>query len=270
MKLRGLLALALLSLNGLLAPAWGMTSGAAADGNDHPATVALLRTDGFWARPFCSGILLSGKVVLTASHCLAAAQRAGWQILVTNDSQLQQDSGGWLPIPSLTTAQAPASIVLNPLYKQGYDHDVSALVLASPINVAPAALPALPPTNILDELKASKFLRTATFTVLGYGIIEKPKGQWVSQFTGGRRVGLLGFFALDKDVLHESQRINQGEEGACNGDSGGPSLLQIGGVDYVVGVTSSGDIPCYATNTATRTDTDEALTFLARVLAQNP
>jgi hypothetical protein len=272
MKLRGLLALVLLSLNLVsLAPAWGMTLGTAADGNGHPAAVALLRTqDGYWAKPFCSGILLSGKVVLTASHCLAGFQGSGWQILVTNDSTLQQDSFGWLPIPTLTTVQAVASIVLNPAYKNGYDHDVSAVVLASPINVAPAALPTLPPTNILDQLKASKFLRDATFTVLGYGIVEKPKGQWVTQYSSERRVGLLGFFALDSGVIHESQRINQGEDGACNGDSGGPSLLQIGGVDYVVGVTSSGDIPCYATNTATRTDTDEALTLLTRVLAQNP
>lgn len=274
MKLRGLLALALLSLSlGSLAPAWGMTNGTAADGNGHPATVAVLRSDGYWARPFCSGILLSGKVVLTASHCLASAlliQQAGGEILVTNDSTLQQDSAGWLPIATLTTVQPAASIVLNPLYKNGYVHDVSAIVLAAPIDVDPAALPVLPPTNILDELKDSKFLRDATFTVLGYGIAEKPKGRWFTEYQGGRRVGYLGFFALDNRFIHESQRLNQGEDGACNGDSGGPSLLQIGGVDYVVGVTSSGDIPCYATNTASRTDTDEALTFLTRVLAENP
>jgi hypothetical protein len=128
----------------------------------------------------------------------------------------------------------------------------------------------LPPTNILDELKASKYLQTATFTVLGYGIVQKPKGKWVTEYSGERRVGLLGFSALDSKVIHETQRVNTGENGACNGDSGGPSLLQIGGVDYVVGVTSSGDIPCYATNTATRTDSDEALRLLVRVLSENP
>lgn len=273
MKLPGWLALTVLMSLGSVTPAWGMTSGTPADGNGHPAVVALLRSDGFWARPFCSGVLLSDKVVLTASHCLAFAlnlQQAGWQILVTNDSTLQQDSAGWLPISSLTTVEPSASIVLNPAYKQGFDHDVSALVIASPINVAASDLPVLPPTNILDELKDSKFLQQATFTVLGYGSIEKPNGQWLTEWSSERRVGTLGFKALDNQIIHQSQRINKGEDGACNGDSGGPSLLEIGGIDYVVGVTSSGDNPCYATNTATRTDTDEALTLLTRVLAENP
>ncbi|WP_310063016.1 S1 family peptidase [Lysobacter niastensis] len=274
MKLSGLSALLLVALGvGSAAPALAMTNGTPADGDGHPAVVALLRSDGYWARPFCSGILLTGKVVLTASHCLQAAlffQQSGSQILATNDSQLQQDSAGWLPISTLIKVSAAASIVLNPAYRNGYDHDVSAMVLASPIDVPADAFPALPPTNILDELKASKYLQQATFAVLGYGIVEKPKGRWVSQFTGERRVGLLGFSALDKRFIHQSQLVNKGEDGACNGDSGGPSLLQIGGTNYVVGVTSTGDIPCYSTNVAARTDTDEALDFLTRVLAENP
>ena len=257
-----------------------MTSTTPPDGNGHPAVVALLRSDGYWARPFCSGMLLSDKVVLTASHCLEFAVRleqVGWQLSVTNDATLQQDSNGWLPLNTLTTNAAFSQIVLNPEYNPkvlgGYDHDVSAAVLASPISVDPAAFPALPSLGLLDELKASGYLRAATFSVLGYGIVEKPTpahGKWSSAFSGERRIGALGFFALDTRFIHESQRSHQGEDGACNGDSGGPSLLQIGSTTYVVGVTSSGDIPCYATNTATRTDSDEALALLMEVLAENP
>ena len=257
-----------------------MTSATPPDGNGHPAAVALLRSDGYWARPFCSGMLLSDKVVVTASHCLEFAVRleqAGWQLAVTNDATLQQDSGGWLQISTLTTNAPFGQIVLNPAYDPkvlgGYDHDVSAVVLSVPISVDPAAFPTLPPMGLLDELKASGYLRDSTFSVLGYGIVEKPTpahGQWVSTFSGERRIGTLGFFALDNRFIHESQRLHQGQDGACNGDSGGPSLLQIDSTTYLVGVTSAGDIPCYATNTATRTDTDDALALLMEVLDENP
>ncbi|HZX89204.1 MAG TPA: trypsin-like serine protease [Rudaea sp.] len=277
------LATAIVALLGLACSSGAsqaMTSTTPPDGNGHPAAVALLRSDGYWARPFCSGMLLSDKVVATASHCLEFAvrlQQAGWQLAVTNDATLQQDSGGWLQISTLTTNAPFGQIVLNPAYDPkvlgGYDHDVSAVVLSTPVSVDPAAFPTLPTMGLLDELKASGYLRDSTFSVLGYGIVEKPTpahGKWVSTFSGERRIGTLGFFALDKRFIHESQRLHQGQDGACNGDSGGPSLLQIGSTTYLVGVTSAGDIPCYATNTATRTDTDDALALLMEVLDENP
>jgi Trypsin len=257
-----------------------MTSLAAPDGFGHPAVVALMLSDGYWARPFCSGMLLSNKVVLTASHCMQYAlnlQGAGWQLTVTNDPTLEQDGNGWLPLNTLTTSVGFGQIVLNAAYDPkvlgGYDHDVSAIVLDGAIDLDAGAYPTLPPPGMLDSLQAARALRDASFEVLGYGILEKPvpaHGGWRGVFSTQRGIGVLGFDALDKRFIHESQRIHQDQAGACNGDSGGPSLLQVGGTNYVVGVTSSGDIPCYATNTATRTDSEEALALLLEVLAENP
>lgn len=265
---------------GFAGPAHAMTSETPADGTGHPATVALLRSNGYWAAPFCSGVLLSGKVVLTASHCMSPAkywQDTGWEILVSNDPTLQQDSSGWLPIDTLATKRTVSQIVLNPAYDpkimNGLANDVSAAVLASPLEVDPSALPTLPPIGVLDQLKADRSLRSATFTVVGYGREEKslPANTGPTfAVSSERRVGELGFDAMDKVFIHQSQRIAQGEDGACNGDSGGPSLLRLGETDYVVGVTSSGDMACFATNTATRTDTQEAIDLLTSVLAANP
>jgi hypothetical protein len=147
-------ALLVLGASGLSGVSVAMTVNTPPDGNGHPAVVALLSSDGTWAYPFCSGMLLSSKVVLTASHCLAVAQQLqqdGWQLSATNDPALARDANGWLAISSLTTNSEFDQIVLNPAYDPkvlgGYDHDVSAVVLADPISVDPVALPALPPPS---------------------------------------------------------------------------------------------------------------------------
>jgi hypothetical protein len=99
MKLPASVVFVLLSsMLGPAAPALAMTTGTPADGEGHPAVVSLMWSpDGVWTRTFCSGMLLSGRVVLTASHCVAPALRAqqsGWQIMVSNDSRFQVDSNG--------------------------------------------------------------------------------------------------------------------------------------------------------------------------------
>ncbi len=255
--------------------AHAMSSTTPADGTGHPATVALLRSDGYWARPFCSGSLISGRVVATASHCVSAARgmiAVGWTIKVSNDPSFAKDENGWFTVDSVTTLRDASELILEPAYdpKQEYNHDVSAVVLSAPIVVAAADLPVLPPMGILDQLQADGVLRNSIFSVMGYGSDIKPKGRPNYTPSSVRRIGQFGFDALDKRLIHESMRVKTGSDAACYGDSGGPSLLQIGASSVLVGVTSSGDTPCYATNTATRTDTDEALQLLVGAMVANP
>jgi secreted trypsin-like serine protease len=56
----------------------------------------------------------------------------------------------------------------------------------------------------------------------------------------------------------------RGFGGACYGDSGGPNYVEIDGVDVLVGITVTGDVPCFATNVVYRTDTESARDFLAQ------
>src|SRR5690606_27799595 len=44
------------------------------------------------------------------------------------------------------------------------------------------------------------------------------------------------------------------DENTCQGDSGGPNFVTIGGVEYIAGVTSFGDIGCAAAGAGTRVD----------------
>ncbi|MBM4375559.1 MAG: trypsin-like serine protease, partial [Deltaproteobacteria bacterium] len=46
-----------------------------------------------------------------------------------------------------------------------------------------------------------------------------------------------------------------GKAFTCNGDSGGPGLVTLGGVPRIVGVNSHGNLTCSGTNWSTRVDT---------------
>src|SRR4051794_27291075 len=85
--------------------------------------------------------------------------------------------------------------------------------------------------------------------------------------SGERRSATLPTIALDKQWIHQDQYVgkNPAQAGACYGDSGGPSLITVDRATYVVGVTSTGEGPCFATNVASRVDTPSALHFLGQI-----
>ena len=66
------------------------------------------------------------------------------------------------------------------------------------------------------------------------------------------------------DVLRLSMNIAKGEDGTCNGDSGGPIFYDDQTLGRVqVSLVSGGDAPCRATNTGPGFSRQEAFDFLA-------
>ena len=66
------------------------------------------------------------------------------------------------------------------------------------------------------------------------------------------------------DVLRLSMNIAKGEQGTCNGDSGGPIFYQDRTLGRVqVSLVSGGDAPCRATNTGPGFSRQEAFDFLS-------
>ena len=214
---------------------------------------------------FCSGTLISPTVFVTASHCMAGLPSDA-QVYVSME---QVWPGG------VADDLRPATAHLNPLHKSSngtdlYNNDVSVLTLAQPVTgVAYAQLPTL---GLLDQLQAAGTLRDQTFTVVGYGTGAKTVttgkaaggGNAGPTFTdtNQREMATLGFNALNPEVLREDQKASFGFGGAGYGDSGGPTFL--GTSSTILGVTSTGDIPCYSTNTAYRLDTAVARAFLGQ------
>jgi secreted trypsin-like serine protease len=66
------------------------------------------------------------------------------------------------------------------------------------------------------------------------------------------------------DVLRLSMNIAKGEDGTCNGDSGGPIFYEDQNLGRVqVSLVSGGDAVCRATNTGPGFSRQEAFDFIA-------
>jgi Trypsin len=116
-----------------------------------------------------------------------------------------------------------------------------------------------------------------SFTAVGYGTGEKfpipgqetgpadPSGTNTSKFLIRHIADGLTYNAHNpvNDVLRLSMNIAKGEDGTCNGDSGGPIFYQDPTLGRVqVSLVSGGDFPCRATNTGPGFSRQEALDFI--------
>jgi Trypsin len=240
------------------APSGAITFGQP-DGNRHPYAGALVAdVDPFSPGPdvFCSGTLIAADVVLTAGHCAPSFSRIG----VTFDTAYDEDAASPAGI-------VPGTVVTHPDF--GFSgpggasdpHDLAVVLLDDAPGIAPAQLPT---EGLLDEL-GHKALRSATFTVVGYGAVREVK-------TGGphglvppdgvRRFALSSFRSLQAAWLSLSQQPSTGDAGACFGDSGGPVFLGGETSNQLVSITSTGDAVCRAAAKSYRIDTASAREFL--------
>ena len=106
------------------------------------------------------------------------------------------------------------------------------------------------------------------FTVVGYGASFVDAPPFDIEYLDRRQYAQTSFQGLLDAWLRVSQNQARGDEGTCFGDSGGPILRVVDGVETVVGVTSWGDSACAASGFYYRSDTSESLEFIAAVIAE--
>ena len=249
------------------------------------------------ARISCSGSLLhhdaAKVVILTAAHCTdgwIAAIEAGTidSVGVSFDANNQVGGStsdatfyvrGGVPI-SFPAKDAPFETFDYGLvvFPADATNSVGQTIQArwstlTPVRVAPDA-------GYLTSVISSFQTRTAnlSFTAAGYGTGEKfpipgqetgpadPSGSNDSKFLIRYIAEGMRYSAYNRgnDVLRLSMNIAKGENGTCNGDSGGPIFYQdpmLGRVQ--VSLVSGGDAVCRATNTGPGFSRQEALDFLA-------
>lgn len=213
--------------------------------NGHPAVGHLqFSVNGNGAS--CTATLVAPKLLLTAAHCVVGA------------------NGEKLTNYRISFGTRPAS---GPFYKgtttiphPGYSpkvfgkNDVAVVVLetAPPIEPMPVRKAAL--GNVVGK----SVTHVGTGTTIAAGVENKyGAGEQKKKVT-------LRINQQTAQTLRTGETYVRG--GICNGDSGGPALMVIDGVETVVGVHSYVDDGAFCLNHGFSTRTDANMDFLGRYL----
>ena len=224
------------------------------DGNRHSNVGLLLadRNNDKILDMTCSGTLIAPTVFLTAGHCTRGFALSGLEGWVTFAPEYDPQTSQIVPVAAAVTHP---DYDLNPGF-----NDVGVLILEEPVlGVTP---PALPPENLLDQMKAAGALNDQWFVSVGYGATAEFKGAPpVFSRDGIRRFALSPYTALTENWLLLLQNHDAtGGGGTCAWDSGAPQFL--GDSNLIASVASQGGGQCLSIGMAQRLDTPSVRAFL--------
>lgn len=182
----------------------------------------------------CTATIISPKVVLTAAHCVDPALAGTglvYSVLTGNDLTDKAH-----PSPKLAVKETH----FDPLFDHNNilnGHDIAVAILETPTTITPMAWNSAP-------LDAS--LKGQPARIVGYGLNDGlgQKGAGIKRMANVKLNDFDELLVKTGDLLHT----------ICSGDSGGPVLMKIGGVEKVVGVNSFGIIFCLFSGNSTRVD----------------
>jgi hypothetical protein len=184
----------------------------------------------------CTASVVSEHVLVTAAHCLTETDLTRYTIFVGQDAMK--------PMAKIGVAE----IHPDPMFVAQTTRDDAVVIADAPLGVAPIPLyqKAIDQTIVGTQL-----------VLLGYG--RTVAGDATSD--GIRRYVNSPVSGLETEWLD----FNDPADAVCRGDSGGPSLMSVNGVEQIVGIHSFGDLNCGGISYDQRIDV--AMGFIAPFVA---
>lgn len=188
--------------------------------------ISISRDDegGIRSRELCTGALIGTNVVLTAAHCL------------TEDSEVEVYFGPNMYGDNVVKRKV-VSRILHGDWRINQKEGVNDIAMirfegSLPLEFKPISLVKL--TSVIDNFDAY---------IVGYGRTSgqkmPPQNQKSDPRQGAGVIRKATIVALGLDVEETSIEMKQMyNQGACNGDSGGPAFMKVGNEYILIGIAS--------------------------------
>jgi MYXO-CTERM domain-containing protein len=211
-----------------------------------PAVGALVLEYGGFKQSFCSATVISDRLLVTAAHCVAA-----WVQLKAQEPSLELGFFNGPVVTPASTTLAVASAIPHPKYIDGgtppnslteYD-DVGVCRLAQAT--------AIPPMKVIRPSEVANIKTGASVLIAGYGLTDPYK-----QTSGGDKNH--GTTVIGSVAAPEIRILGDSRPQKCNGDSGGPTILEVEGASgteqRLIGVASRAGENCVGGSVEERVD----------------
>ena len=209
--------------------------GGTTDTADSAVVLLYMTVPGQQGGALCTGEVISPHVVLTAAHCTGgedpSVTNATWRVFLGNDFSTATAAD----MLAVKEAHYNPSFSINNL-PGGNDVGVAIMQNALPSTIVPLAYNRAP----MDSFDGQPV------RFVGYGL-DNGTAQTGAGVKRTTTTTLADHTAL---LLH----FIDGTHETCNGDSGGPAFMTLGGKETIVGLTSYGDVNCTAGGYDTRVD----------------
>jgi hypothetical protein len=221
----------------------------------------------------CSGSLISPTVMVTAGHCTAGVDEGRVYFQQSVAPNYDPDAFGGLGGDETTGYPYLNGITFHRADNYGFDefvtypntHDVGVVVLDSPYSPPSGTFGILPQAGLVDGLVAaagSNGKKTLRFRTSGYGLSDQdPRPVSFRERLMAWGYLIEGSSGVTKYNLKTTANASGGKGGSCNGDSGGPVLVE--GTNVLAGVVSFGmNGQCKGQDYSYRLDRQEVLDWI--------
>jgi V8-like Glu-specific endopeptidase len=223
----------------------GAIIGGTNDTGDPAVVMIIAQGSGSTGASICSGSVVSPHVVLTAAHCVSpqvVGSSVTFMVFTGTDINDSAQAGNAALFKTVKETHYDTAFDVNRLNN---GHDVAVVITSSGLD--PKPLP-------INRTALTTAQRNKSVRMIGYGITSGS--DTTGKSAGTKRQTTTTLSNYDSKFVY----FYDGAHMTCEGDSGGPALLSIGGVETIVGVVSFGDKGCL--NGGTDTNVASYLSFI--------